>query len=94
MGGIPPSFLGLLVAGGSLAGILFWLDLLVDHSVPGDLAEVDVHAAVGTEFDLEFEAVEAGLADIVLVHAEHHGDSVGSVEGQVADLAGHFLPYF
>ena len=95
VGGFPSlPFFGLLVAGRSLAGIFFRFNLLVDHPIPGDLAEMDIHAAVGAQFDLEFEPVEAGLADVVLVHAEHHGDAVGGVEGHIADLAGHLLPYF
>ena len=87
----PPPFFGLFISGRILAGIFFGFNFLVDHPVPGDLAEMDIHATVGTQFDFEFEAVEAGFADVVLVHAEHHGDAVGGVEGQVADLAGHLL---
>ena len=75
---------------GGMVGISA-LDFLEDDSVFGDFGEIDLDSAVGAEIDFMFEAIEAGFADVVLVHAEHHRASIGLVVVDITDLADELL---
>ena len=75
---------------GGIVGISS-LDFLEDDSVFGDFGEIDLDSAVGAEIDFMFEAIEAGFADVVLVHAEHHRAAIGLVVVDITDLADELL---